>query len=47
MNQGLLNRYRARLEAIKKHLDENLDQLTQEEIDGFLERIDFLLGMIE
>jgi hypothetical protein len=47
MNQGLLNRYKAQLEAIKKHLDANMDQLTQEEIDGFLDRIDFLLGMIE
>ena len=47
MNQGLLKRYKEQLEKIKQYLKENDGSLSQKEVDALLERISWLVEMIQ
>jgi hypothetical protein len=47
MNQGLLKSYKAQLEKLKAYLRENLNQLSEDEVNQLLERTGSLVELIE
>ncbi len=47
MNEGLIKRYKAQLEKLKQFLKENEGSLTEDQINEVLERISYIMEMIE
>ena len=47
MNQGIINRSKAELERLKKFLRENEGELSDDELNAALERISYLIELID